>query len=905
MKGLCTLSVISLLLHHFAAAQSTFPGAAPPRIAAIVVGVSKYKYSTRYELRYAHRDAIQFSKLLKCAQNVELDTVITLTDQKATTGNFSSALQYLGRFTKDTSSRKIDYLLIYFSGHGRLGPDMEDQEGYFVMYNSGGPDSDTYGYAHSRLVKILKNSFSDCSRIIMIADACHSGRFTGASQKSINLPLLQEQSLFANEQDRVIEILSSEGGKESFESPNLQHGLFTYYLIRGAEGEAYAKTEGIPSLRALQTYLEKNVDPDKQVPVIRGDGDFFLSFDSCLNYSRIKPESFGEKLFESKHKSLPYPLPLEILFDSLLFAGSICLPVHNSAYSVLKTVKNMKEYAGVYQDMRLRYITAVLDEDVDITYRYLNQDLVPWLTKFVDIEKEIQMQKTLLDLLQPEDFLYRKTTARYFYFQAMAWYEYSKFVSGFERTTRLQKANRMIVRSLKVRPDSPSAYFLQSQISLGLNPGARAKERKTELEETHRRAPEWRLPYLYAHDRASLQQYKKMVDDYKSYSAIPVDVVPIKPEFLNNPPRTITPDQLADVFSDNPVLAEDLFLGYVLEGKSSEKALEKHRKMAFLAYNLSARFSGRDSLPEPGKAPVVNELDKLSASNNAAEKSANNELLLEKKLEEKAVVSEETKERWAELGQFQQEAVGTNNSPGDSRQMKSNPDSYFDSLAGKFILVRGGVFMMGCSGRLADCYEIEKPVHQVTLNDYYIGETEVTQAQWKKLMGTNPSYFSGCNDCPVEKVSWDDVQLFLSRLNERMGGFEYRLPTEAEWEYAARGGNMSRSFLFAGSDDLDAVGWFADNSGGKTHPVRKKTANELGLYDMSGNVWEWCLDWYANYSGQDESNPRGAVSGLTRVRRGGSWGLNSKNCRISNRNDSEPDYRNNLIGFRLVAVAKQ
>jgi formylglycine-generating enzyme required for sulfatase activity len=193
----------------------------------------------------------------------------------------------------------------------------------------------------------------------------------------------------------------------------------------------------------------------------------------------------------------------------------------------------------------------------------------------------------------------------------------------------------------------------------------------------------------------------------------------------------------------------------------------------------------------------------------------------------------------------------------------------------------------------------------VTLNDYYIGETEVTQAQWKKVMGTNPSYFSGCNDCPVEKVSWDDVQLFLSRLNERMGGFEYRLPTEAEWEYAARGGNMSRSFLFAGSDDLDAVGWFADNSGGKTHPVRKKTANELGLYDMSGNVWEWCLDWYANYSGQDESNPRGAVSGLTRVRRGGSWGLNSKNCRISNRNDSEPDYRNNLIGFRLVAVAKQ
>jgi len=151
------------------------------------------------------------------------------------------------------------------------------------------------------------------------------------------------------------------------------------------------------------------------------------------------------------------------------------------------------------------------------------------------------------------------------------------------------------------------------------------------------------------------------------------------------------------------------------------------------------------------------------------------------------------------------------------------------------VFVEGGTFMMGAtSEQESDAFDWEKPAHRVTLSDFYIGKYEVTQAQWKAVMGSNPSYFKGDN-LPVERVSWGDCQEFIRKLNERTG-LTFRLPTEAEWDYAARGGNRSRGYKYSGSDDPDEVAWYWDNSGIKTHPVGQKRANELGLYDMSGNV---------------------------------------------------------------------
>jgi formylglycine-generating enzyme required for sulfatase activity len=217
----------------------------------------------------------------------------------------------------------------------------------------------------------------------------------------------------------------------------------------------------------------------------------------------------------------------------------------------------------------------------------------------------------------------------------------------------------------------------------------------------------------------------------------------------------------------------------------------------------------------------------------------------------------------------------------------------------EMVYIEGGTFTMGCTAEQgSDCYDNEKPAHSVTLSSFYIGKYEVTQAQWKAVMGNNPSYFKGDN-LPVEQVSWDDAQAFIRKLNQKTGK-DYRLPTEAEWEYAARGGKQSHGYKYCGGNTPDNVAWYCDNSDSKTRPVGTKQANELGIYDMSGNVWEWCSDWYAAYSSNAQTNPQGAASGSNRVHCGGSWYAYAGRCRVSSRGLHAPGYRSDGLGFRLA-----
>ncbi len=226
----------------------------------------------------------------------------------------------------------------------------------------------------------------------------------------------------------------------------------------------------------------------------------------------------------------------------------------------------------------------------------------------------------------------------------------------------------------------------------------------------------------------------------------------------------------------------------------------------------------------------------------------------------------------------------------------------------KMVKVSGGTFQMGATSEQgSDAYDYEKPVHSVTLSDYRIGETEVTQALWQAVMGSNPSEFTGDSQRPVENVSWNDCQTFIQTLNE-LTGMSFRLPTEAEWEFAARGGNSSESFKYAGSDTVGGVAWYWDNipsqssgtSGYGTQPVATKSPNELGLYDMSGNVYEWCQDWYGSYSSSAQTDPVGPSSGSDRVLRGGSWGSGAWCCRVSFRNCYYPSFRYDYYGLRLA-----
>ena len=216
----------------------------------------------------------------------------------------------------------------------------------------------------------------------------------------------------------------------------------------------------------------------------------------------------------------------------------------------------------------------------------------------------------------------------------------------------------------------------------------------------------------------------------------------------------------------------------------------------------------------------------------------------------------------------------------------------------KMIHVEGDTFTMGATSEMKKPDSDEKPIHQVTLSSYYIGETEVTQALWQAVMGNNPSEFKGDN-LPVECVSWHDCQTFISKLNS-LTGKRFRLPTEAEWEFAARGGNQSRHTQYSGSSCIDDVAWHEGNSGSKTHPVKTKQPNELGLYDMTGNVREWCQDWYGSYSSYDQTDPTGASSGSYRVKRGGSWYFSPRCCRSSYRSGFAPGNSSNDLGLRLV-----
>lgn len=221
-------------------------------------------------------------------------------------------------------------------------------------------------------------------------------------------------------------------------------------------------------------------------------------------------------------------------------------------------------------------------------------------------------------------------------------------------------------------------------------------------------------------------------------------------------------------------------------------------------------------------------------------------------------------------------------------------------LEAQMVRVDGGTFSMGCAwSEGQNCEDDERPIQKVTLNGFAISKVEVTQRLWQSVMDNNPSYFPTCPECPVEQISFEDVQQFLGRLNH-LTGKTYRLPTEAEWEFASRGGTKSTGHKFSGSADANQVGWFWDNSSNSTHPVARKTPNELGLFDMSGNVWEWCQDWYGTYTSKPVDNPTGPGFGTYRVIRGGAWNYHQGGCRNSCRYSFFPDKQGMSLGFRLA-----
>ena len=264
-----------------------------------------------------------------------------------------------------------------------------------------------------------------------------------------------------------------------------------------------------------------------------------------------------------------------------------------------------------------------------------------------------------------------------------------------------------------------------------------------------------------------------------------------------------------------------------------------------------------------------------------------------------------------------QTSANTANSSSSSYHQSAANQDFTETAWGvnmKMIWVEGGDFLMGCTSEQGgDCDSDEQNVRRVTVDGFYIGMLEITQSQWEKVVGTSISQqrnkkgsdnsLKGVGpDYPMYYVSWDEAMEFCRLLSNKTGR-TYTLPTEAQWEYAARGGNKNEGAKYAGSNMIDAVAWYKDNSGSSTHIVGSKRANALGIYDMTGNVKEWCKDWYANsYVSYDTNNPVGPSSGSNRVFRGSSWWFSASSCRVANRSSGSPDFRDDDLGFRVVLL---
>ncbi len=242
----------------------------------------------------------------------------------------------------------------------------------------------------------------------------------------------------------------------------------------------------------------------------------------------------------------------------------------------------------------------------------------------------------------------------------------------------------------------------------------------------------------------------------------------------------------------------------------------------------------------------------------------------------------------------------TTNNTNSPKLRSSNKEVFtINGISFNMIRIEGGTYTMGATSEQGgDGENSERPIHQVTLSTFYIGETEVTQALWKAVMGENHSNWKG-NTLPVESVNWYECQQFIDKIKE-ITGQNFRFPTEAEWEYAARGGNKSHHTKYSGSNNANAVAWHSGNSNNRTHPVKNKAPNELGLYDMSGNVDEWCMDWYGDYNSESQINPIEHSQGRFKVLRGGTFLFDEKNCRVSARSNNVPGYWDFYPGLRLA-----
>jgi len=864
---------------------------------AVVVGISDYRYDTHWnkqkgipDLKYAHRDAKAFAKFLISPQGGAFtsDHVLVLTNRKATIKEVRNAIgNFLARSLED------DLVIIFFTGHG--APDPKNPKDLYLLCYDSEPDN-YYGTALPMYeINIALSRKIRSKKVFVIADACHSAGISGSKGVSVSARFNQYMEKLAGAREGVTKIAASREDELSMERefPEGGHGVFTYYLLKGLRGEADKDRDGFVTMKEAFDYLYDRVRSDTRhsqnpwvsayvsgdIPLGIVDRQVLDAISARVESSRKEPSLPQKRIWQ------PPPSPtIDIPKDS---AVAVKLARAKLAKGDIYQAKQITERilarndAGKPDALVLKIELLLMEGDLKGAEDVEDHLVIPYpkhpaaikgarlvyqhyLRQIGNADPGQQIRQLELYLKRhPGGLLENEAGDKISKIRAEVRSSYKKrfkeslvMAEGYINRNQFKRARKELDSAGGIEREAFSTYRIRLDTNRIANLRLQADKQEQQYKNRmfHKHFDEAKSRFIagdytgaygeleLAKSYATSAQMKQAADLASRYNAPPeVDIVVESSTVYWEAPVKFqyrATDQEGDLVR---VVSWDFG-----DGKTSKADNPEH---------VYDKWSG----PEKERRYMVT----IQATDGRTTVAAKMKITVKR-----------------------QDRIRT---------------FVVNGVSFKMIRIPVGKFTIGSPPGETGRYDDERQ-HQVALTkSFWMGQTEVTQSQWKAVMGNNPSDFRNCGDaCPVENVSWNDVQEFIRRLNQKEGGNKYRLPTEAEWEYACRAGSTSRFYFGDDEGRLKDYAWYVNNSGQETHPVAQKKPNTWGLYDIQGNVWEWCKDWYGKYPSGSVTDPTGPDGGSGRVLRGGSWYTAPRSVRCALRNRYRPGSRDNDIGFRLV-----
>lgn len=891
---------------------------------AVVIGISDYKYDTRRDpakgipdLRYANRDAKAFAKFLMSPEGGAFasDHVLLLTDRKATIKEVRKAIgDFLAQSLED------DLVVIFYAGHGI--PDPRNPKNLYLLCHDTEPGN-YYGTAlpmwelDTALTRTVRSK-----RVFVFADACHSAAIGGTRGKSTSTRFNRYLEKLAVSKEGVTKITASRSDELSQEKAFSEggHGVFTYYLLKGLRGEADENGDGFVTMKEGYDYLYDRVRSETR----HSQNPWASSYVSAdIPIGIVDPQvldAIRARVDVSKKKA---STPARPYWSS---APSVQIPKDSALAIKLARAKLAKDEQGIAREMT----EAVLKRN-DAGKPDALALKIDILLREGDLQGAEDVEDRLV-ILYPDNPAARKG----------ARLVYRHYLKQMEEDSPAEQI-RELESYLKRHSEGPLKKQAKDKIR-NIRSGVKARY-KRRFDERLVMAEGLIRQNRFERARAELDSAAETEREANSTFGIALDTKRVADLRLSAEQKEA---QYRDgMFRKHLESAKRRFIAKDYTGAYGQ--LDKARNYATSAQTAQVETLAR-RYNAPPEVKIVLESDTVDwempvrFKYEATDKEGDPVRVVAWQFGDGASSRDEKPEhayaKWSGSKKEKKYTVTLKATDGSStvkvkktilvkKQDRIIKTFKVNDVTFRMIRIPAGEFLMGSSGSEPGRAKDEGPLHRVSISSFWMGETEVTQGLWRAVMGNNPSHFGDCGDnCPVENVSWNDCREFIMKLNQVIPGRGFRLPTEAEWEYACRAG--TKTALYTGQirilgknnvPALDEIGWYGGNScvdysGGYdcsdwsekqhscsrcgTHPAGMKKPNAWGLYDMIGNVWEWCEDWYGDYPGGHVTDPKGASSGTDRVLRGGSWYLIAWSIRSAHRLRFNPDIRYFNLGFRLV-----